>query len=475
MSTTNSSPQTPENNHLGTQTIPRLLLKYAVPSVVSMLVMSLYNIVDQIFIGWGVGYLGNTATTVAFPLTTVGLAMALLIGNGSAAFISLELGKGRSDQAKKTVGNAMTLLIVCGVVYAALVLVFLRPVLSVLGATDTIMPYAVDYTSIIMLGMPFAMLGTSLSNIIRADGSPRYSMVSTVFGAVLNTILDPIFIFVFGMGVKGAAIATVLSQMISAGLTLYYVLRRAKFTRLSGRNMRLDGGLMRRVLALGSSSFITQAAITVVNVVLNNSLRHYGGLSSYGAEIPLAAMGIVMKINSILISTILGICIGAQPILGYNYGAGNYERVKRTYKTGLSITASVSTICCLLFIFTPEPFIAMFGDSSPEFTEFACRAMSIFLSCVFCAGIQIPSSNYFQAVGKPLKAMTLSMSRQILFLVPLILILPLFFGLDGILYAGPVGDLCALAVTGVFILREMRHLNLVIRDDAAGAYPVTEG
>lgn len=458
-------------NPLAAQTIPRLLLKYAIPSVVSMLVMSLYNIVDQIFIGWGVGYLGNSATTVTFPLVTVGLSVALLIGNGSSAFISLELGRGRSEQAQRILGNAVSFLIIAGIVYAVLVLGFLKPVLSVLGATDAVMPYAADYASVIMLGMPFSMMGTAVSNIIRADGSPRYSMACNLAGAVLNVILDPIFIFVFGMGVRGAAVATVLSQIVSWLVAMAYTMKFARHIRFATENLRLEGAIVRKATALGSSSFITQAAITLLNVILNNSLRHYGGLSSIGAEIPLAAMGIVMKINSILISTILGIAIGAQPILGFNYGAGNYGRVKRTYKTVITITFGISALCWLLFITTPGTFISVFGDSSAEFNEFAGRTMRIFLGGVFCAGIQLPSANYFQAVGKPLKAMTLSMSRQILFVVPAILILPLFFGLDGILCAGPIGDVCALVITGIFITREMRQLNSRSQQTAGETVP----
>lgn len=447
-----------QTNPLGTQPIPKLLLKYAIPSVISMLVMSLYNIVDQIFIGWSVGYLGNTATTVAFPLVTVGLAIALLIGNGSAAFISLELGKGCSERAEKTAGNAVTVLTVVGVLFAAVVLVWFRPILTLLGATVSIMPYAVDYTAIIMIGMPFSMFGSALACIIRADGSPRYSMGATLSGALLNCILDPVFIFVFGMGVKGAAIATVISQIVAFAASMLYLLKYAKFTRLKIRNLRPESALITRVCGLGSSSFITQAALTVLNIVLNNSLKIYGAQSAYGSEIPLAAMGIVMKINSILISSILGFVIGAQPLLGYNYGAGNYERVRHTYRLTVTITFILSATANLLFIFTPGTFVAAFGDSSHAFNEFARMAMSTYLCCIFAAGIQIPSCNYFQAVGKPLLAMMLSMTRQLLFLVPLILILPLFFGVKGILYAGPCGDLLSVSITAIFIIREMRRL-----------------
>lgn len=446
-------------NPLGRENIPRLLLKYAIPSVVSMLVMSLYNIVDQIFIGRGVGYLGNSATTVAFPLVTAALAISLLTGNGAAAFISLELGKGDHDKARRAFGNALAMLVVLSCALAAVSLVFLEPVLRFLGATDAVMPYAVEYTSVIAAGFPFAMIGTAVSNMIRADGSPTYSMVSVLTGAALNTVLDPIFIFRFGMGVRGAAIATVLSQAVSFAIVLYYAMFRGRIVRFGRDTMRLSGSVMRRVAGLGSASFVTQMGFFVVNILLNNSLTYYGGLSEFGSEIPLAALGIVQKISAIFISLILGIAIGAQPILGYNYGAGNFARVKRTYFTEIAITGTLSAVANLLFVFAPRIFVAMIGDPDPQFNSFAVMGLRIFLCCVFAAGIQIPSASYFQAVGKPLKSMVLSMSRQIISLVPAVLILPLLFGLNGILYAGPTADLLALCVTTFFIPRELRQLS----------------
>jgi len=463
-----------KRNPLGYESIPSLLLKYGIPSVISMLVMSLYNIVDQIFIGHSpAGYLGNAATTVAFPLVTIMLALALLIGNGSAAYISLQMGKGNRGVAQKALGTAVTLLLVLGVAVGAGALLFLEPVLRLLGATDAVMPYAVEYTSVIVMGAPAAMLSTALANIIRADGSPRFSMAASLSGAVLNTILDPIFIFTLGMGVRGAAVATVLSQCVSALLCLYYVLRRANYITLTKGNLRLDFPLAKTLAAYGSSSFVTQMAITVVNVVLNNTLVAYGTLSPYGREIPLSAMGIVMKISAILISCILGIIIGAQPILGYNYGAGNYKRVRQTFLLEVSVTFSLAAVVNVLFVFTPETFIGIFGKGSPQFTEFACMALSTYLCCVFAAGIQIPSANYFQAVGKPLKAMTLTMTRQLFLLVPAIILLPRFFGLQGVLYAAPVADVLSLLITGFFILRELRGLSAG-EPGIAGAAPPAE-
>jgi len=452
----------PPVNPLGTQSIGRLLVKYAVPSIISMLVMSIYNIVDQIFIGRSAaGYLGNGATTVAFPLITVMLAISLLIGNGAAAYINLQMGRGNYEAAKKTTGNCILAVVFLGVFLCAAVLLFLKPILTALGATDLVMPYAVDYTSVIVLGAPFAMTASGLTAIIRSDGSPRFSMIAALAGAGLNVILDPIFIFPWGLnlGVKGAALATVLSQVVSSILVLYYLTRKAKFTRLELSGLKPDFRLLRTVAAYGSSSFVTQMAISIVNVVMNNTLRHYGALSVFGSEIPLSAMGIVMKINAILISIILGTVIGAQPILGYNYGAGNYRRVRRTYLTEICITATLAGIVNLLFIVTPGTFIGIFGEQEAQFNQFASMALRTYLCCVTAAGIQIPSANYFQAVGKPLKAMTLSMMRQLFLLVPALLILPVYFGLNGALYAGPVADIGSFLITGSFILREMRQLS----------------
>ena len=448
-----------ETNILGSQPIGKLLLKYAVPSVVSMVVMALYNIVDQIFIAKGVGYIGNGATTAAFPLVTIALALALLIGNGSAAFISLELGRGHTDKAQRTLGNAVLLLGCSGILLMSVVLLFMEPILRLLGATDAIMPHAVDYVTYITLGFPFVIVSTGIANIIRADGSPRYSMAVNLAGAVLNTILDPIFIFTFNMGVKGAAIATAISQVLSFSLGIFYILKRANYVQFSLSNLRPDVSIIRQMLSLGSSSFITQVSITIVNVVLNNSLTYYGAQSTYGAEIALSGIGIVMKVNSIFINVILGIAIGAQPILGYNYGAGNHQRVRSTYKTEVAATFLMSALANLLFVFRPEIPVSLFRDANPVFNEFAVMATRTFLCCVFSAGIQIPSANYFQAVGKPLTAMVLNMSRQLLILVPCILILPRFFGLKGILYAMPVTDILAMSLAIVFIVRELRRLD----------------
>jgi putative MATE family efflux protein len=318
-----------------------------------------------------------------------------------------------------------------------------------------------DYTSIIVLGFPFAMIATAFSNIIRADGSPRYSMVATLAGAALNTVLDPIFIFVLGMEVKGAAIATVISQIVSAALILDYVLRRGRILSFSFKLLKPDLSVVKKQLTYGSASFVTQMAIIVVNVVSNNFLTYYGANSPYGSDIPLAAMGIIMKIAAILISCILGIAIGAQPILGFNYGARNYSRVRRTYKAEITASLTLSGVMCLLFVTVPHIFVSVFGDSNPTFNEFTARAMRSALCFIVCAGFQIPSANYFQAVGKPMKSMTLTMTRSLFCQITFLLVLPLFFGLDGILLATPATDITSTIVTTIFIIREQRSLKYI--------------
>ena len=315
-----------------TEPIGRLILKFAVPSVIALLVNSLYNIVDQIFIGWGVGYLGNGATNVVFPITIIALALSMMIGNGGAAYLSLKLGEGKTDAAQKGVGNAVALVTVVSVVLAVVFLVFIDPILTLFGATDLLRSLALEYGFIIGLGLPFMMISAAINSMIRADGSPKYAMVSMVIGAILNVILAPVFIFVFQMGVKGAAIATVLGQVASFVVSVVY-LPRFKTVRLNAPSFRLSGRTCGNILTFGLSSFITQFAITIVMALTNNLLAIYGATSIYGAEIPLTATGIVMKVNQIMIAILLGIATGTQPILGFNYGAKNFKRVKKPWRS----------------------------------------------------------------------------------------------------------------------------------------------
>jgi Na+-driven multidrug efflux pump len=441
-------------NPLGYERLPKLLRGYAVPSIIAMVVSALYNIVDQIFIGQGVGYLGNAATNVAFPLTTICLAIALLIGIGSASRFSLELGAGRPENAARAVCNAVFLMLVLGIAYAVIIELTMEPLLYIFGCTDEILPYALEYTRIVALGMPLLVIINGLSNLARADGSPKYSMACMLSGAVANTILDPIFIFVFDMGMAGAAIATVAGQVISVVMALRY-LKKFRHIQIRRDSFRPQWRECRRLMSLGMSSSLNQLALCIVQIVINNSLTYYGQLSIYGKEIPLAAVGIVMKTNAILLAIIIGISQGSQPIIGFNYGAQNYARVRGIYKLAITCAVSVSVVGWILFQFFPAQIISLFGGGSDLYYEFAIRFMRTFLLMVPVMGVQILSSNFCSAIGKPLKGALLSLSRQVFLLVPLVLLLPLRFGIDGIMYAGPLADFLAFVVSVVVIRFEM--------------------
>ncbi|MCU6761798.1 Multidrug export protein mepA [uncultured Roseburia sp.] len=445
-------------NPLGYEKLPKLLRNFAIPSVIAMLVTSLYNIVDQIFIGQGVGYLGNAATNVAYPLTTICLAIALLIGIGGAARFSLELGAGNKEKAEHSTGNAITLMILCGVVYLVIIQIFIVPMLNIFGSTPDVLPYAVTYTRITAFGMPLLIITNGLSNLARADGSPKYSMVTMLLGAIINTILDPIFIFVFDMGIGGAALATIIGQAASCIMALLYI-PKFRNIHLKKKYFRLKGSICRQIIPLGMSNSFNQLALTLVQIVFNNSLTYYGAMSVYGTDIPLACCGIVMKVNAVLVSIIIGIAQGCQPIIGFNYGAKKYPRVKGIYKLAICCALIICSIGFIIFQFFPEPVISIFGSGSPEYMEFAVKFMRTFLFMVPVLGIQILSANFFTAIGKAMKGLFLSLTRQVLFLIPLILILPIKFGIEGILYSAPIADIAAFIVAVLLITKELRHMN----------------
>ena len=447
--------QMPENP-LGYEKIPTLLRRFAVPSITAMLVGSLYNIVDQIFIGQGVGYLGNAATNVSYPLSTICLAISLLIGVGSSSRFSLCLGRKETDQAAKIAGNGIILMGIVGVLYAIVGELFLLPLLRVFGATPDILPYAREYAGITLLGMPFLIVTNGLSNLIRADGSPKYSMLCMVAGAIANTILDPIFIFLFQWGVFGAALATVLGQILSFFLAIRY-LRRFRTIRLERRHFRLDLRDELRTCAMGISNCVNQVGITFVQIVLNNSLTYYGAQSVYGTDIPLAACGIVMKTNAILISIIVGISQGSQPIIGFNYGARQYRRVRDTFLLAIKLNLAISAVGFVLFQFFPQYIILLYGTGDALYFEFAIRFMRVFLFMVLLNGVQMLSSNFFTAIGKALKGLLLSLTRQVFFLIPLALILPLWLGISGIMLAGPIADFAAFLLSAFLVYRELKR------------------
>ena len=447
-----------EENILGTEKIGKLIRKFSIPCIISLLVNSLYNIVDQVFIGWGVGYLGNGATNVVFPLTMICLAFALMFGDGTSAYLSLKLGEKRKDEAEKGVSSGIIISVITAVLICVTSLIFLPQLLNLFGCTDALRPYALKYGGMIAIGLPFMMIGTTLNSIIRADGSPQYAMFSMVLGAVLNTILDPIFVFAFKMGVEGAAIATVLSQIVTFVINVMY-LKKFKSINLDRKKFKISFSTAKKVSMLGISSFITEMSIVFVIATENNMLAKCGADSKFGPEIPITVLGIVMKISQILNSIVIGIAAGSQPILGYNYGAGKNDRVKQTLKTVLSISVGISTIAFILFQTIPDKLILIFGNGDENYIEFACLGFRIYLMLCICNGIQIPSGIFFQAIGKSAKSAILSISRQIAILIPAMIILGNLFGIRGVLYSGPFADAVAFVLSVTLLIVEVRNLN----------------
>ena len=446
-----------QENILGKEKIGKLIRKFSVPCIISMLVNSLYNIVDQIFIGQGVGYLGNGATNVVFPLVMIALAFSLMFGDGSSAYLSLKLGEKKKKDAEIGVANGIVISTIVSIVFCVITLIFLPQFLKLFGCTENLKDYATTYGTIIAIGFPFAMIGTTLNSIIRADGSPKYSMINMIAGAILNTILDPIFIFTFNMGVAGAAIATVISQILTFVLNIIYI-RKFKTITLSKDCFKLRANVCKKVATLGISSFITQMSFVCVMTVENNLLGKYGAESKYGAEIPITVIGIVMKINQILNSLIVGIAVGSQPILGYNYGAKKFDRVKETLKIVLGTSVLISTIAFILFQTIPDKLISIFGSGDSNYMDFACLAFRTYLLLCICNGVQIPSGIFFQAIGKSTKSAILSISRQIAILIPAMVILSYTHGIIGVLSAGPVADGIAFILAVTLLLREWKSL-----------------
>lgn len=441
-------------NPLGSAPVAELLKKFAIPSIVAMLVSALYNIVDQFFIGRSVGTLGNAATNVAFPLSTSCVAIALLMGIGGAAAFNLEMGAGHEKKAIHYIGNAITMLVTCGIILCVIVQLFLSPMLKFFGSSDSVFEYAKTYTSITSFGFPFLILATGGGHIIRADGSPKFTMICNLSGAIINTILDPILIFGFDMGMSGAAIATVAGQVFSGMLAIWYFTH-FKTEKLKFEHLKIKWEYLGRIIALGASPFFNQIAMMIVQIVMNKSLTYYGAMSDYGGDIPLACAGIITKVSMIFFSIVIGISQGLQPIVSFNYGAGKYDRVKDSLKLALKAGFIISMIAFLMFIFMPGQIISLFGSGSDKYYEFAISYFRIFLFFTCINFIQPISSNFFTAIGKPYKGVFLSLTRQILFLLPLILILPLIMGIDGIMYAGPAADLVAGIVAGIMTYKEV--------------------
>ena len=446
------------NNPLGVQPVNRLLSQFAIPSIISMLVGSLYNIVDQFFIGQRVGELGNAATNIAFPLSTSCLALALLIGIGGSSAFNLAMGSGHEKRAVNIMGNAVVLLAGSGLVLSIITLLFLKPLLLFFGSPKSVLPYAMEYTKITAFGFPFLLLSTGGGHLIRADGRPRITMLCNLVGAVLNTILDALFVFGLNLGMSGAALATIIGQIVSGALAVGYLMH-GKTVTIRRENLRIKWENVTRIASLGMAPCSNQVAMMVVQIIMNQSLKHYGSHSIYGENIPIACAGIITKVNMIFMSFVIGLSQGLQPIASFNYGAGKKGRVKEAYIKAVSIGAVLAVIAFLMFQFFPRQIISIFGDGSELYYQFAIRYFHVFLFFTFVNFMQPITSNFFTAIGKPKVGSFLALTRQILFLLPLILLFPLFLGIDGIMYAGPVADCLAAVVCFIMVYRELRNFN----------------
>ena len=444
-------------NPLGIAPVGGLIRKFAIPAIISMLVSAMYNIVDQIFIGQGVGMLGNAATNVAFPVTTIATAMALLLGIGGASNYNLEMGAGREKKASGIAGTALSALVISGAVLCVIVLLFLKPLLTLFGATKDVMPYAVVYTGITALGLPFYILSVGGNHVVRADRSPTYSMVCVTAGAVINTILDPLFIFGFGWGIKGAAWATVIGQVVSGILVVVYFWKFRKMY-LEKSMLKPKFSYLKAVAALGLASCINQIAMALVQIVLNNILRYYGAASIYGSDIPIACVGVISKVNQVFMAICIGISQGCQPIWGFNYGAEKYSRVRQTYRYSVTACTVIATAFFLCFQLFPHQIVGIFGTGSDLYFQFAERYLKIYMFMTFANGIQPMSSGFFTSIGKARLGVVMSLTRQVIFLLPLIVLFPLFMGIDGVMYAGPIADAAAFALAIIFARRELMKM-----------------
>ena len=454
-----------QGNPLGYAPIGELMRKFAIPSIISMLVSSLYNMTDQIFIGHKVGMLGNAATNVAFPMTMLLIAFAQLIGVGTAANFNINLGAKREEEAKKFIGTGLTMMGVIGMLFLIFVLVFKTPILKICGATENVLPLAEIYLGITAVGLPFMLLTSAGSTLIRADGSPTYSMVCTVSGAVLNVFLDWLFMFVFQWGIQGAALATTVSQITGALLCIAYF---PKFKTFSIRKdmLGLKKEYVMKIAKLGTSNFLNHTIMMAVAIVLNNSLAYYGALTVYGKDIPLAVSGVATKLNSIMVAFVVGLAHGCQPILGFNIGAKNFDRVKATYKKAVKIGMCFSVTAFLLFQFFPREVISVFGAGDPLYFDFAERYLRIYMFMVFTFGLQPITVNYFTSIGAVKQGIILSASRQGFILLPILLTLPLKFGLNGVLFAGPIADGLAAILSLTMVTINFRGLTRIQQEES---------
>jgi putative MATE family efflux protein len=441
------------STQLGQESVGKLLLKFSIPAIIGMIVNALYNIVDRIFVGRGVGPLAISGIAVAFPIMIVGMAFGMLVGMGATALISIRLGQQKKDEAEKILGNAFILNIIISVILTVIGLIFLKPILTTFGASPEVLSYAVDYTSVILIGTTLGNTAFSMNNMIRAEGSPKIAMLTMLIGAILNTILTPLFIYVFDLGIKGAALGTILSQAVSAAWVLSYFFSKKSMMKIRRKNLTLDKDIIKGIFSIGVSPFAMQIAASLITILLNRSLVTYGG------DLAIAAIGIINSVAMLILMPVFGINQGVQPIIGYNYGAKQYDRVKQALKLAIIAATGVSTLGWIFIQLFPEAIMKVFSKDNQELVEIGARGLRIFLIMLPIIGFQIVSANYFQSVGKAKHSMFLSLSRQVIILLPMVLILPRFFALNGVWAAGPTADFLSSLITGVFLFIEVKHLN----------------
>lgn len=440
-----------EQISLGEGSIPKLLLKFSLPAIVGMLVNALYSVIDSAFVGRGVGDLALAGVTVTFPIVIIMIAFIMLIAMGATSLISIRLGEDKGSEAELIVGNALALFFIVGIILTITGLVFLKPLLILFGASKDVLPFASDYTKVMLFGSIPMALGIGMNNFIRAEGSPKTAMATMLIGSVTNIILDYIFIFIFNWGIKGAAIATVISHCVTGLFVLYYFFSGNSVLKIKRENLKISKPVLKKIVLVGFPAFAMQMTTSIQHLILNRSLAHYGG------DLALAAIGIIMSLTTLLMMPTIGMSQGAQPIIGFNYGAKKFDRVRTTLKLSVLGATVIMTIGFLVTRFWPVQLISLFNQN-PELIELGTHAMLIFFLCIPLVSTQVITASYFQATGKPRQSTILSLSRQVIIFVPLVLILPRFFGLEGIWLSAPLADIGAFILTVTWLWLELRSL-----------------
>lgn len=439
------------------QKINSLLWNFSLPAIVGMVVNALYNIVDRIFLGRGIGSLAIAATTVAFPMMIILMAVSVLIGVGATALISIRLGEQKHEEAEKVIGTATTMIVLLPTIFALIFFMYTEPILIAFGASKEVLPYAKDFMQVIMLGAGFGTISMGMNNFIRAEGNPRMAMYTQLLGGAVNVVLNYVFIFQFGWGMKGSAFATVLGQLTGAIWVLSYFFSGRSIVKIRWKNLRPQWPILLSIMAIGFAPFAMQVANSVQQLILIKTVIHYSG------DIALSAVGIMMSIGTILFMPILGLSQGAQPIIGFNYGARQYGRVKETLKVAILAGTTIAVIGWLAISIWPTQLIGLFTRDDTELIALTTHAMSLYFALLPVVGFQVIGSSYFQAVGKPIQSTILSLSRQVLIFIPLLVILPRFWGIEGVWRTPPISDLLAVLLTATLILLEMKNMSKLER------------